>query len=64
MSLMPSFEKNRVNFFPALTDLYPRIFLSNLFIAVEVKLLTNPSKLSQTKGIATFASVSLPQFAN
>ena len=30
------------------------IFLSNLFIAFEVKLLTNPSKLSIAKGIARF----------
>ena len=38
---MSSFETNKVNPFPALTALFPLISLSNLFIALEVKLLTN-----------------------
>ena len=41
-----SFEVNKVNLFPALTTPFPLIFLSNLFIAFEVKLLTYPGKLS------------------
>ena len=32
---------NKVNPFPALTALFPLIFISNLFIAFEVRLLTN-----------------------
>ena len=48
---MSSFEINKVNPFPALTAPFPLIFLSNLFIAIEVKLLTNPGI---AKGIATF----------
>ena len=32
------------------------IFLSNLFIILEVELLTNPGKLSLAKGIAIFVS--------
>ena len=47
------FEINKVNLFLALAALFPFIFLSNLFIALEVKLLTNPGKLSLAKGIAT-----------
>ena len=49
---------NKVNPFPAL------IFLSNLFIAFDVKLLTNPSKLSLAKGIAIFASHFFPKLPN
>ena len=37
---------SKVNPFPALTSPFPLIFLSNLFIAFEVKLLTYPGKLS------------------
>ena len=51
-----SFEVNEVNHFPALTALFPLVFLSNLFIAFEVKLLTNPGKLSLVKGIAMLVS--------
>ena len=59
-----SFEINKVNPFPALKTPFPLIFLSNLFIAFEVKLLTNPGKLSQTKGITIFVSSSFPKLAN
>ena len=52
ISFISSFEINKVNTFPALTALVQIIFLSNLFIAFEAKLLTNPDELSLTKGIA------------
>ena len=51
-----SFKINKLNPFPALTAPFPLIFLSNLFIATEVKLLTNPGKLSLAKEIAIFVS--------
>ena len=56
ISFISSFEINKVNPFPALTAPFPLIFLSNLFIALEVVLLTNPGKLFLAKGIATFVS--------
>ena len=46
ISCISSFEINKVNPFPALTAPFPLILLSNLFIAFEAKLLTNPGKLS------------------
>ena len=46
ISFIISFEINKVNSFPALTTPFPFIFLSNLFIAFEAKLITNPGKLS------------------
>ena len=49
MSLISSFEINKLNLFSALTAPFSLIFLSKLFIALEVKLLTNPSKLSLAK---------------
>ena len=49
-----SFEINKVNPFLALITPFSLIFLSNLFIAFEVKLLANPGKLCLGKGIATF----------
>ena len=55
---MSSFKINKLNPFPALTDPFPLISLSNLFISFEVKLLTNQGKLSLAEGIATFVSVS------
>ena len=55
-SSIPSFEINKVNPFPALTAPFLLAFVSNLFIASEVKLLTNPGKLSLAKGIAMFVS--------
>ena len=41
-----SFEISKVNPFLALTAPFPRIFLANFFIVLEVKMLTNPGKLS------------------
>ena len=46
ISCISAFEINKVNPFPALTAPFPLILLSNLFIAFEAKLLTNPGKLS------------------
>ena len=56
--LMSSFEINKVNRFLILTVHFPLIFVSNLFIAFEVKLLTNPGKLSLAKRFAIFVSAS------
>ena len=56
ISFVCSFEINKVNPFSALTAPFPLIFLSNLFIAFEVKLLNYPGKLSLAKGIAIFVS--------
>ena len=56
-----SFEINEVNYFPVLTAPFPLIFLSNLFIVLEVKLLANPDKLSLVKGIAMFVSAFFPK---
>ena len=61
ISFISSFEINKVNHFPAQTAPLLLIFLSNLFIALEVKLLTNPSKLSLAKGIAIFVSAFFPK---
>ena len=47
-----SFEMNKVNPFPALTVSIPLIFLSNLLIELEAKLLINQGKLSLAKRIA------------
>ena len=52
MSFISSFEINKVNLFPALTAPFPFIFLSNLFNALEVKMLSNSGKLSLAKQIA------------
>ena len=41
---------------PASTAPFTLIFLSDLFTAFEVKLLTNPVKLSLAKGFAIFVS--------
>ena len=56
ISFMSSFEINKINPLPSLTDIFPHFILSNLFIAFEAKLLTNPGKLSVAKAIATFVS--------
>ena len=53
MSFIFSFEINTVNPVPAPTAPFPFIFLSNLLIAFEAYLLTNPGKLSLAKRIAT-----------
>ena len=46
------------------TTPFPVIFLSNLFIAFDVKLLTNPDNLSIATGIATFVLAFFPKLAN
>ena len=56
-----SFEMNKVNPFPALTAPFPLIFLSNLFIAFEVKLLANLGTLSLAKGSIIFVSAFFPK---
>ena len=61
ISFISSLEINKVNPFLALTSPFPLIFLSNLFIAFEVKLLTNPRKFSLAKGIAIFFSAFFPK---
>ena len=58
---MSSFEINKVKFCPALTAPFPLIFLSNLFIVFEVKLITDPGILSFTKGMAMFISAFFPK---
>ena len=55
---------NKVNPLPAFTAPFPLIFLSNLFIAFVVILLTKPEKLSLAKGIATFVSDFFPKLPN
>ena len=60
ISFISSFKVNTVNPFPACTAPFPLIFLSNLFIAFEAKLLTNPGKLSLAKGIARSVSAFFP----
>ena len=64
ISFISSFEINKVNPFSALTVPIPLIFLSNLFIAVEVKFLTNPGKFSLAKGIAIFVNALFPKVPN
>ena len=63
ISFILSFKINKVNPFPALTAPFPLIFISNLFIAFEVKLFTNPGKLSLAKGIKTFISAFFPKLS-
>ena len=60
ISFISSFEINKVNFFPALEAPFLLIFLSNLFIVFEVKLLTTPGKFSLAKGIPIFVSAFFP----
>ena len=60
VSFMSLFEINKVNTFPALTAPFSLIFLSNLFIVFEAKLLTNPGKLSLAKRIAIFVGTLFP----
>ena len=60
---MSSFEVNKVNPIPALTAPFPLIFLSNLLIAFQVKLLTNQGKLSLAKGIAIFIVAFFPKLS-
>ena len=56
ISFISSFEIDKVNPFTVLRAPFPLIFLSNLFVAFEVKLLPNSGKLSVAKGITTFVS--------
>ena len=56
ISFMCLVEINEVNRLFALIASFLLIFLSSLFIAFEVRYLTNPGKLSLAKGIATCAS--------
>ena len=51
-----------MNHFSTHTAPFP--FLPNLFVAFEVKLLTNSRKLPVAKEVATFASVFLNKLAN
>ena len=51
-----SFERNKVNLFPALTAAFPIISISNLFIALEAKY-ANPGKMVLAKKKAMFVSV-------
>ena len=60
ISFISIFKINKVNPFSALTAAFPIIFLSSLFIAFKVKLLTNSGKLSLAKGIAMFVSAFPP----
>ena len=64
ISFIASFKINKVNPFPALTAPFPLNFLSNIFIAFEVKLLTNPDKLSLAKGVALLVRVFSPKLPN
>ena len=64
ISFVSSFEMQNIKPFPTLTALFPLILLSNLFIVLEFKLITNPGKLSLAKRIATFPSAFLPKLAN
>ena len=63
ISFISSFEMNKVNLLPALKASFLLIFLSNLFIAFEVKLLTNLGKLSLAKRVAIFVSAFFPKLA-
>ena len=64
ISFISSFKINKVTHLASLAAPFLLIFLSNLFIALEVKLLTNLGKLSLAKRIATFISVLFPKLAN
>ena len=54
ISFKSSFEINKVNPFPALTATFALIFLPNLFIVFQIKMLSNPGNLSLVKEIAIF----------
>ena len=55
---------NEINTFRAPTVLFPLIFLANLFIAFDAKLLTNRGNLSLCKRKATFVSAFSPTLTN
>ena len=63
-SFISAVEINKVNLFAAQTAPFLLIFLLNLFIVFEFKLLTNLSKLFLAKIIATFVSTLLLKFDN
>ena len=52
---------NKVYPFLALTPPFTVTFISDLLIAFEVNLFTNPGKLSLPKGIAIFAGAFFPK---
>ena len=64
ISFISSIAINKVNPFTALTAPFPLIYLSNLFIALEVKFLTNLGKLFLAKRIAIFVSAFFPKLPN
>ena len=64
ISFISSFKINKLNPFPVLTAPFSLIYLSNLFILFEVKLLSNPGKLSLAKGISIFVSAFFPKLPN
>ena len=64
ISFISPFEINKVNPFSTLTAPFPLIFLSNLLIPFEVKLLANLDKLSLAKGITTFVRAFSSKLAN
>ena len=64
ISFISSFQINKINPFPALTAPFSLVFLSNLFIALEVKLLTNTGKLSLAKGKRMFVNAFFPKLPN
>ena len=64
ISFIPSFEMNKVNYFPVLYAPFPLIFLSSLFIVFEVKWLTYPGRLSLIREIAMFVSAFFPKLLN
>ena len=59
-SFISSFEIDKVYLTDALTAPFPLIVLSNLFVAYEAKLLSNPGKLSLATGIGKSVSASPP----
>ena len=63
-SIISSFKISKVDPFPALTARFPLVFISDLLIAFEVNLSTNPGKISLVKVIATFVSAFLSKNAN
>ena len=64
ISFIYSFEINKVNLLPTQTAPFPLTFISSLFIALEIKLLTNPGKLYLVKGIVMFVSAFFPTLPN
>ena len=64
ISFISSFKIKEVNPFHALTALFPLICFSNLFIAFEVKLLTNRRKLFFDKDKAMFVSAFFSKLPN